>query len=47
MLGSFDQAMYQRIHIIRRLRARTMRLPREQPSEFLLIHAFKIGTLDG
>ena len=31
--------MYQRVHIVRRLRARTMRLPRKQPREFLLIHA--------
>jgi hypothetical protein len=46
MFRAFDQSMYQRIHIVRRLRARTMRLPREQPSEFLLIHASKICTPD-
>jgi hypothetical protein len=46
MLGAFDESMYQRVHIVRRLRARTMRLPREQSSEFLLIHSLKIGTLD-
>jgi hypothetical protein len=46
MLRAFDQTMYQSVHIVRRLRARTMRLPREQPSEFLLIHTLKIGTLD-
>ena len=47
MLRAFDQSMHKRIHIVRRLRARTMRLPRKQPSEFLLIHGLKIGTPDG
>ena len=36
--------MYERVYIVRRLRARTMRLPSEQPCEFLLIHALNLGT---